>query len=93
MRSSNTVLFTWPWLCLDSLLQDIDGMTRYMCVVLILKWSIMAVQFDLLGRVDHLDEAHRLVLEIPFEANTVIWRALLSDCKVHGGIALARIST
>lgn len=48
---------------------------------------------DLLGRAGRLDEAHRLILKMPFTANAVIWRALLSACKVHGDIALARVAS
>lgn len=48
---------------------------------------------DLLGRAGHLDEAHRLILKMPFKANAVIWRALLSACKVHGDVALARLAS
>ncbi|CAI8583491.1 unnamed protein product [Vicia faba] len=48
---------------------------------------------DLLGRAGRLDEAHRLVLKMPFKANAVIWRALLSACKVHGDVALARLAS
>ncbi|XP_058775168.1 pentatricopeptide repeat-containing protein At5g56310-like [Vicia villosa] len=48
---------------------------------------------DLLGRAGRLDEAHRLVLKMPFKANAVIWRALLSACKVHGDVAFARLAS
>ncbi|KAK2354722.1 pentatricopeptide repeat-containing protein, mitochondrial [Trifolium repens] len=48
---------------------------------------------DLLGRAGCLDEAHRLILKMPFRANAVIWRALLSSSKVHGDVALARLAS
>lgn len=48
---------------------------------------------DLLGRAGLLSEAYDLILNMPFKANAVIWRALLSACKVHGDVALARIAS
>ncbi|KAK7345504.1 hypothetical protein VNO77_16108 [Canavalia gladiata] len=47
---------------------------------------------DLLGRAGHLKEAYHLILNMPFKANTVIWRALLSACKVHGYVELAKLA-
>ncbi|XP_061357166.1 pentatricopeptide repeat-containing protein At2g22410, mitochondrial-like [Gastrolobium bilobum] len=48
---------------------------------------------DLLGRAGHLNEAYHLILNMPFKANAVIWRALLSSCKVYGDIALAKLAS
>ncbi|KAE9612326.1 putative tetratricopeptide-like helical domain-containing protein [Lupinus albus] len=48
---------------------------------------------DLLGRAGCLDEAHCLILAMPFKANAVIWRALLSACKIHGDIDMAKIAS
>ncbi|PKI51421.1 hypothetical protein CRG98_028132 [Punica granatum] len=38
---------------------------------------------DLLGRAGHLDEAHRLIISMPMEANTIVWGALLGGCRMH----------
>lgn len=48
---------------------------------------------DLLGRAGLLNEAYNLILNMPFKANAVIWRALLSACKVHGDVALAQVAS
>ncbi|XP_027934874.1 pentatricopeptide repeat-containing protein At2g22410, mitochondrial-like [Vigna unguiculata] len=48
---------------------------------------------DLLGRAGRLDEAYCLIQNMPFKANAVIWRSLLSACKVHGDVALARLAS
>ncbi|KAG9458759.1 hypothetical protein H6P81_003267 [Aristolochia fimbriata] len=45
---------------------------------------------DLLGRSGFLEEAEKLVLEMPLEADDVIWKALLSACKVHGNIEIGK---
>ncbi|XP_057425778.1 pentatricopeptide repeat-containing protein At2g22410, mitochondrial-like [Lotus japonicus] len=55
-------------------------MEHYGCVV------------DLLGRGGLLSEAYHLILNMPFKANAVIWRALLSACKVHGDVELAKLA-
>nr|KYP33353.1 Pentatricopeptide repeat-containing protein At5g66520 family [Cajanus cajan] len=48
---------------------------------------------DLLGRAGRLNEAYCLIQNMPFKANAVIWRALLSACKVHGDVELARLAS
>ncbi|KAJ7972345.1 Pentatricopeptide repeat [Quillaja saponaria] len=47
---------------------------------------------DLLGRDGRLDEAYGLIQNIPFKANSVIWRAFLGACKIHGYVELAEIA-
>ncbi|XP_027367133.1 pentatricopeptide repeat-containing protein At2g22410, mitochondrial-like [Abrus precatorius] len=47
---------------------------------------------DLLGRAGRLNEAYNFILNMPFKANAVIWRALLSACKVHGDVELAKLA-
>ncbi|KAK8563549.1 hypothetical protein V6N13_006251 [Hibiscus sabdariffa] len=47
---------------------------------------------DLLGRDGCLDEAYDLIRSMPFEANSVIWRALLGACKVHGNIKIGEVA-
>ncbi|XP_077242988.1 pentatricopeptide repeat (PPR) superfamily protein [Tasmannia lanceolata] len=38
---------------------------------------------DILGRAGYLEEARKVIEEMPIEANDVVWRALLSACKNH----------
>lgn len=47
---------------------------------------------DLLGRYGCLEEAYDLVQKMPFEANSVIWRALLSACRTHGNVKIGEIA-
>ncbi|XP_043705267.1 pentatricopeptide repeat-containing protein At2g29760, chloroplastic-like [Telopea speciosissima] len=47
---------------------------------------------DLLGRGGHLNEAHDFIQRMPFEANSVMWRALLGACRIHGNIAIGDIA-
>ncbi|KAJ8532713.1 hypothetical protein K7X08_015602 [Anisodus acutangulus] len=44
---------------------------------------------DLLGRAGLLDEAHSLIESMPMKANSVIWGALLSGCRLHRDTKLA----
>jgi pentatricopeptide repeat protein len=45
---------------------------------------------DLLGRSGHLDEAMHLVRNMPMQPNAVIWASILSACRVHKNVDLAR---
>ncbi|KOM27934.1 hypothetical protein LR48_Vigan468s009600 [Vigna angularis] len=52
---------------------------------------------DLLGRAGLMEEAYALVKAMPMEPDVVIWRALLSACRIHrkkelGEVAIANIS-
>ena len=38
---------------------------------------------DILGRVGCIDEAERVVLEMPFEPNYIVWITFLSSCEKH----------
>ncbi|KAL8475692.1 hypothetical protein ACS0TY_028381 [Phlomoides rotata] len=38
---------------------------------------------DILGRAGRLEEAHDFVMNMPIEADGVVWRALLSSCSIH----------
>ncbi|KAM0862041.1 hypothetical protein ACQ4PT_045498 [Festuca glaucescens] len=38
---------------------------------------------DLLSRAGLLQEAHRLINDMPMKANAVVWGALLGGCKIH----------
>ncbi|XP_057436227.1 pentatricopeptide repeat-containing protein At3g02330, mitochondrial [Lotus japonicus] len=44
---------------------------------------------DLLGRSGQVNEALRLIESMPFEADEVIWRTLLSNCKMNGNVEVA----
>ncbi|GAV60085.1 PPR domain-containing protein/PPR_2 domain-containing protein/PPR_3 domain-containing protein [Cephalotus follicularis] len=44
---------------------------------------------DLIGRCGQVNEALKLIQEMPFEADSVIWRTLLSICKIHGNVEVA----
>ncbi|KAL3525805.1 hypothetical protein ACH5RR_014177 [Cinchona calisaya] len=44
---------------------------------------------DILGRSNRVTEALKLIQEMPFEADDVIWRTLLSICKMKGNVEVA----
>ncbi|KAK4789694.1 hypothetical protein SAY86_016998 [Trapa natans] len=44
---------------------------------------------DILGRSGRINEALNLIYQMPFEADAVIWRTLLSACGTHGNIEIA----
>ncbi|XVE96598.1 hypothetical protein REPUB_Repub02eG0236700 [Reevesia pubescens] len=48
---------------------------------------------DLLGRDGCLDEAYGLIQSMPFEANSIIWRALLGACKLHGNAKMGEVAS
>lgn len=56
-------------------------MKHYGCVV------------DLLSRSGNLARAYKFISEMPVSPDVVIWRILLSACKLHGNVALAEIVT
>lgn len=43
---------------------------------------------DLLGRAGHLERAFEVTKRMPMEPDVVIWRALLSACRIHGDVGL-----
>ncbi|XP_044461516.1 pentatricopeptide repeat-containing protein At5g16860 isoform X2 [Mangifera indica] len=43
---------------------------------------------DLLGRAGRLDEAMKLIKDMPMEPSPVIWVALLNGCRIHANIEL-----
>lgn len=55
-------------------------MQHYGCVV------------DLKGRAGLLEEAFELVQSMPIKANDVVWRSLLSACKIHDNLKLGEIA-
>lgn len=44
---------------------------------------------DILGRSGRVNEALQLIYQMPFEADAVIWRTLLSACSTHGNVEVA----
>ncbi|KAK9292377.1 hypothetical protein L1049_020344 [Liquidambar formosana] len=48
---------------------------------------------DLLGRDGRLEDAYDLIQKMPFEANSVIWRALLGACRIHGNVKMGEIAS
>ncbi|CAL0331608.1 unnamed protein product [Lupinus luteus] len=47
---------------------------------------------DLMGRAKMLREAYDLIKSMPFKPNDVVWRSLLSACKVHHNLELGEIA-
>lgn len=41
---------------------------------------------DLLGRAGRLEEAERLIRNMPMKADEVIWGTLLAACRIHGNV-------
>ncbi|KAJ6298510.1 hypothetical protein OIU76_019628 [Salix suchowensis] len=48
-----------------------------------------ACMVDILGRCGKLDEAEELVRNMPVKANSMIWLALLSACRMHSNLEVA----
>ncbi|KAH7570557.1 hypothetical protein JRO89_XS05G0133700 [Xanthoceras sorbifolium] len=46
----------------------------------------------LLGRAGHLDQAAKLIAEIPSKPSVMVWRALLGVCAIHNNVELGKIS-
>lgn len=46
---------------------------------------------DLLSRSGQLKEAYEFIVAMPVEPDAVLWRSLLSACKVHGDIAMGEM--
>ncbi|XVF31646.1 hypothetical protein REPUB_Repub17cG0009000 [Reevesia pubescens] len=44
---------------------------------------------DIMGRAGQVIEALKLINDMPFEPDDVIWRTLLSICKIHGNVEVA----
>ncbi|KAE9606992.1 hypothetical protein Lal_00025993 [Lupinus albus] len=47
---------------------------------------------DLMGRARMLREAYNLIKSMPIKPNDVVWRSLLSACKVHHDLELGEIA-
>ena len=44
---------------------------------------------DLLGRAGQLEEAYKMIEQMPIPSNSVVWGALLGACRTHGDINMA----
>ncbi|KAL3755839.1 hypothetical protein ACJRO7_002825 [Eucalyptus globulus] len=66
-------------------MEDVHGLTpemkHYGCVV------------DLLSRSGNVDRAYEFITKMPISPDVVVWRILLSACKLHGNVVLAEIAT
>ncbi|PIN25594.1 hypothetical protein CDL12_01670 [Handroanthus impetiginosus] len=51
-----------------------------------------ACMVDLLGRAGSLNNALELVMQMPEKPNSDVWAALLSSCRLHGDVELAKIA-
>ncbi|KAL0315692.1 UNVERIFIED_CONTAM: Pentatricopeptide repeat-containing protein [Sesamum radiatum] len=49
-----------------------------------------ACMIDVLGRAGKLDKAMHLVNNMPFEANSIVWGALLGAAKIHKDVELGQ---
>ncbi|XP_030452018.1 pentatricopeptide repeat-containing protein At5g46460, mitochondrial [Syzygium oleosum] len=58
-----------------------------------LKHEHYACMVDVLGRYGKLEEAEDLVRNMPLKANSIVWLALLSSCRMHSNIDLAERAT
>lgn len=47
---------------------------------------------EILGRAGQVTDALNLVQEMPFDPDDVIWRTLLSTCKMHGNVEVAEVA-
>ncbi|KAL9287535.1 unnamed protein product [Arabidopsis thaliana] len=65
-----------------SSMQRIHGiepeLDHYICIV------------DCLGRAGRLEDAEKLAEATPYKSSSVLWEILLSSCRVHGDVSLAR---
>ncbi|KAL6660184.1 hypothetical protein ACP70R_002306 [Stipagrostis hirtigluma subsp. patula] len=44
---------------------------------------------DLLGRAGQLEEAYKMIEQMPIPSNDVVWGVLLGACRTHGNISMA----
>eukprot|EP01018_Ginkgo_biloba_P010548 Gb_15394 [translate_table: standard] len=65
-----------------------ESMSRVHCITP--RSEHYACMIDLLGRAGHLDEAENFINNMPFKPHASVWGALLSSCRIHGNIELAK---
>ncbi|KAK1626968.1 hypothetical protein QYE76_001283 [Lolium multiflorum] len=47
---------------------------------------------DTLGRVGRFDKVQKMLSEMPFEDDPIIWSSILHSCRIHGNQDLARVA-
>lgn len=47
-----------------------------------------ACMVDLLGRAGRLDDAMKLINDMPMQPNPIVWVSLLSSCRLHGNVEI-----
>lgn len=63
-----------------------DAMSVDFCIEPTLKHYGCMV--DMLGRAGFVDEAYRLITNMPIECNAIVWRTLLASCRVHVNVEI-----
>ncbi|XP_058105462.1 pentatricopeptide repeat-containing protein At2g45350, chloroplastic-like [Magnolia sinica] len=51
-----------------------------------------ACMVDLLSRAGFLEEAHKLIRDMPIKPHSAVWGALLAACRVHCNVELAEVA-
>ncbi|RZC04559.1 pentatricopeptide repeat-containing protein At4g22760-like [Glycine soja] len=69
--------------------QCFNSMKDYELVPSIDHYGIMV---DLLGRAGYLDEAYKLIINMPKHQNAGVWGALLLACRLHNNVELGEIA-
>lgn len=54
--------------------------------------SHYACMIDLLGRAGLLEEAYKFIQSMPIEPDVIAWGSLLSSCRVHKNVDLAKVA-
>ncbi|KAE9601611.1 hypothetical protein Lal_00040617 [Lupinus albus] len=54
--------------------------------------SHYACMIDLLGRAGLLEEAYNFIQSMPIEPDIIVWGSLLSSCRVHKNVDLAKVA-
>ncbi|KAH0457376.1 hypothetical protein IEQ34_012691 [Dendrobium chrysotoxum] len=75
---------------IDEGLKYFDSMSRDHSVERVAEHYACVV--DLLGRAGRLEEAYKLVTEMPIKVNAGVWGALLGACRMHGNPDIAKFA-
>lgn len=54
--------------------------------------SHYACMIDMLGRNGRFDEALRMINDMPFEPDALIWKTLLASCKLHRNLDIGKLA-
>ncbi|KAH6773635.1 Tetratricopeptide repeat superfamily protein [Perilla frutescens var. frutescens] len=66
--------------CMERVYSMKPRMEHYACMV------------DLLGRAGRLNQALEFIMHMPEKPNSDVWAALLSSCRLHGDVELAKVA-